>query len=181
MRAGSPSAAPCAGGYVAEAVPSRHARLARDVTEIACCPRSFAERLDAARLRFPFPVLACSPHRGAQQALPPRRYTGFGVHVSRWPARRQCGLVGTYGKAFRPAAGSRKLEQVKHSSDTAARSISFDLCTPSDSGRTGKSGMAPWGTGGAVEDGRKTWSNWALASSARMAVLTPTHVTRAIR
>src|SRR5438552_12581766 len=78
---------------------------------------------------FPFPVLAVlAAPLAAQQSLPPLPdTTGFGVHVlaiARAPD--QSLWVGTYGQGIfvlRQGAGS--WEQLKHSSDTTARSISF--------------------------------------------------------
>src|SRR5438034_7266120 len=80
---------------------------------------------------FPFPVLAVlAAPLAAQQSLPPLPdTTGFGVHVlaiARAPD--QSLWVGTYGQGIfvlRQGAGS--WEQLKHSSDTTARSISFDF------------------------------------------------------
>src|SRR5437016_10077039 len=84
----------------------------------------------------------------AQSLLPPLPdTTGFGVHVlaiARAPD--QSLWVGTYGQGIfvlRQGAGS--WEQLKHSSDTTARSISFDLVHAFGFGPGGESW---YGTGG---------------------------------
>src|SRR5437667_11111782 len=80
---------------------------------------------------FPFPVRAVlAAPLAAQQSLPPLPdTTGFGVHVlaiARAPD--QSLWVGTYGQgSFVLRQGAGSWEQLKHSSDTAARSISFDF------------------------------------------------------
>src|SRR5881397_3732916 len=85
--------------------------------------------LHVARSTLPV-LLVVTRSLGAQQSLPPLPdTTGFGVHVlaiARAPD--QSVWVGTYGQGiFVLRQGSGSWEQLKHSSDTTARSISFDF------------------------------------------------------
>src|SRR2546422_4803831 len=116
---------------------------------------------------FPFPVLAVlAAPLAAQQSLPPLPdTTGFGVHVlaiARAPD--QSVWVGTYGQGIfvlRQGAGS--WEQLKHSSDTTARSISFDFVHAFGFGPEGEIWYGTVGNGwGLSTDGGKTWTNWEL-------------------
>ena len=107
--------------------------------------------------RFPFPVLAVlTTSLAAQQGLPPLPdTTGFGVHVlalARAPDNAV--WVGTYGQGIfvlRQGAGS--WEQVKHSSDTAARSISFDFVHAFGFGPHGEVWYGSVGNGWASDQG----------------------------
>src|SRR5437667_286477 len=116
---------------------------------------------------FPFPVRAVlAAPLAAQQSLPPLPdTTGFGVHVlaiARAPD--QSVWVGTYGQGIfvlRQGAGS--WEQLKHSSDTTARSISFDFVHAFGFGPGGEIWYGTVGNGwGLSTDGGKTWTNWEL-------------------
>ena len=117
--------------------------------------------------RFPFPVLALlAAPLAAQQSLPPLPdTTGFGVHVlalARAPDNAV--WVGTYGQGLfvlRQGAGS--WEQVKHSSDTTGRTISFDFVHALGFGPNGEIWYGTVGNGwGLSTDGGKTWTNWEL-------------------
>src|SRR6267143_1227068 len=116
---------------------------------------------------FPFPVLALlAAPLVAQQSLPPLPdTTGLGVHVLA-PARAPdtAVWVGTYGQGLlvlRQGAGS--WEQVKHSSDTTGRTISFDFVDALGFGPNGEIWYGTVGNGwGLSTDGGKTWSNWEL-------------------
>src|SRR5437660_841717 len=81
--------------------------------------------------RFPFPVLALlAAPLDAQQTLPPLPdTTGFGVHVlALGRAPDDAVWVGTYGQGiFVLRRGAGSWEQVKHSDDSTARTISFDF------------------------------------------------------
>src|SRR6266850_697524 len=116
---------------------------------------------------FPFPVLALlAAPLVAQQSLPPLPdTTGFGVHVlalARAPDNAV--WVGTYGQGLfvlRQGAGS--WEQVKHSSDTTGRTISFDFVHALGFGPNGEIWYGTVGNGwGLSTDGGKTWNNWEL-------------------
>src|SRR2546425_1098446 len=85
--------------------------------------------LHVARSTLPV-LLVVTRSLGAQQSLPPLPdTTGFGVHVLALARGPDNALwVGTYGQGIfvlRPGAGS--WEQIKHSSDTTGRTISFDF------------------------------------------------------
>src|ERR1700716_847179 len=101
--------------------------------------------------RFPFPVLAVlTTSLGAQQALPPLPdTTGFGVHVlALGRAPDDAVWVGTSGQGIfvaRKGAGSRSNPRTI----PPRGRFPSTSCTLSDSGRTGRSGTARWGTGGA--------------------------------
>ncbi len=112
-------------------------------------------------------ILAWAPGLAGAQSLPPLPdTTGFGVHVlaiARAPD--QAVWVGTYGQGIfvlRQGAGS--WEQLKHSADTAARSISFDFVHAFGFGPGGEIWYGTVGNGwGLSTDGGKTWINWELA------------------
>src|SRR3982074_2370648 len=81
--------------------------------------------------RFPFPVLAVlTTSLAAKQGPPPLPdTTGFGVHVLALArAPDEAVWVGTYGQGiFVLRRGAGSWEQVRHSSDSTARTISFDF------------------------------------------------------
>jgi murein DD-endopeptidase MepM/ murein hydrolase activator NlpD len=112
-------------------------------------------------------VLLCAPGFARAQSLPPLPDTsGFGVHVlaiARAPDNAV--WVGTYGQGIfvlRPGAGG--WEQLRHSADTAARSISFDFVHAFAFGPGGAIWYGTIGNGwGLSTDGGKTWTNWELA------------------
>ena len=111
-------------------------------------------------------LLVCAPNPASPQSLPPLPdTTGFGVHVlalARAPDNAV--WVGTYGQGIfvlRQGAGS--WEQVKHSSDTTTRSISFDFVHAFGFGPSGEIWYGTVGNGwGRSTDGGKTWTNWEL-------------------
>src|SRR3989475_293728 len=107
---------------------------------------------------------ACPRSLGAQQSLPPLPdTTGFGVHVLALARAPDNALwVGTYGQGIfvlRQGAGS--WEQIKHSSDTTGRTISFDFVHAFGFGPNGEIWYGTVGNGwGLSTDGGKTWTNW---------------------
>lgn len=111
-------------------------------------------------------VLVCTASLSRAQSLPPLPdTTGFGVHVlaiARAPDNAV--WVGTYGQGIfvlRPGAGA--WEQLQHSADTAAHSISFDFVHAFGFGPHGEIWYGTVGNGwGRSTDGGKTWTNWAL-------------------
>src|SRR6267143_970289 len=114
--------------------------------------------------RCPLPVLLALAGRLAAQALPPLPDTsGFGVHVlaiARAPDKSI--WVGSYGAGvfvLRPGASS--WEQLRHSSDTTARSISWDFVHAFGFGPAGEIWYGTVGNGwGLSTDAGKTWTNW---------------------
>src|SRR6266436_191078 len=132
--------------------------------------------------RFPFPVLALlAAPLAAQQSLPPLPdTTGFGVHVlalARAPDNAV--WVGTYGQGLfvlRQGAGS--WEQVKHSSDTTGRTISFDFVHALGFGPNGEIWYGTVGNGwGLSTDGVKlSWdrgTTWSEITDSSGAVTAP--------
>src|SRR5438445_48706 len=115
---------------------------------------------------FPSLILFSSPILASSQVLPPLPdTTGFGVHVlalARAPDNTI--WVGTYGQGIfvlRQGAGS--WEQIKHSSDTTGRTISFDFVHAFGFGPNGEIWYGTVGNGwGLSTDGGQTWTNWAL-------------------
>ena len=111
-------------------------------------------------------LLVVARSLGAQQALPPLPdTTGFGVHVlALGRAPDDAVWVGTYGQGIfvlRKGAGS--WEQIKHSNDSTARTISFDFVHAFGFGPNGEVWYGTVGNGwGLSTDGGKTWTNWAL-------------------
>ena len=102
----------------------------------------------------------------AAQALPPLPDpAGVGTHVLAL-ARAPDGAVwvGTYGQGIyvmRPGAAG--WEQIRHSADTAARSISWDFVHAFAFGPGGEIWYGTVGNGwGLSTDGGKTWTNWDL-------------------
>src|SRR3989441_968669 len=102
----------------------------------------------------------------AAQALPPLPDpAGVGTHVLAL-ARAPDGAVwvGTYGQGIyvmRPGAAG--WEQMRHSADTAARSISWDFVHAFAFGPGGEIWYGTVGNGwGVSTDGGKTWTNWEL-------------------
>src|SRR5438445_3826135 len=99
------------------------------------------------------------------QSLPPLPdTTGFGVHVLALARAPDNALwVGTYGQGIfvlRQGAGS--WEQMKHSSDTTTRSISFDFVHAFGFGPRGEVWYGSVGHGwGLSTDGGKTSTTWA--------------------
>src|SRR2546422_2854182 len=117
--------------------------------------------------RFPFPVLALpAAPVAAQQSLPPLPDTsGFGVHVlALGRAPDDAVWVGTYGQGiFVLRRGAGSWEQVKHSDDSTARTISFDFVHAFGFGPNGEIWYGTVGNGwGLSTDGGKTWTNWEL-------------------
>src|SRR5438477_11354799 len=106
-----------------------------------------------------------TPALAGAQSLPPLPdTTGFGVHVLALARGPDNALwVGTYGQGIfvlRQGAGS--WEQMKHSSDTTTRSISFDFVHAFGFGPRGEVWYGSAGNGwGLSTDGGKTWTNWA--------------------
>src|SRR2546425_102991 len=85
--------------------------------------------LHVARSTLPV-LLVVTRFLGAQQSLPPLPdTTGFGVHVLALArAPDEAVWVGTYGQGiFVLRRGAGSWEQLKHSSDSTARTISFDF------------------------------------------------------
>ena len=113
---------------------------------------------------FAFLTLVLLPWPASAQALPPLPdTTGFGVHVLALArAPDQAIWVGTYGRGIfvlRQGAGS--WEQLKHSPDTAAHSISWDFVHAFAFGPQGEIWYGTVGNGwGFSRDGGKTWTNW---------------------
>src|SRR5213079_3578535 len=127
--------------------------------------RVFAARLRQMRQSFLASlVVVCAPILARAQSLPPLPdTTGFGVHVlalARAPDNAV--WVGTYGQGIfvlRQGAGS--WEQIKHSSDTTGRTISFDFVHAFGFGPNGEIWYGTVGNGwGLSTDGGKTWTNW---------------------
>src|SRR5882762_1388472 len=116
-------------------------------------------------LSFPALALLAAP-LAAQQSLPPLPdTTGFGVHVLALARAPDNALwVGTYGQGLfvlRQGAGS--WEQVKHSSDTTGRRISFDFVHALGFWLNGETWYGTvWNGWGLPTDGGKTWTNWEL-------------------
>src|SRR3989442_1833834 len=119
--------------------------------------------LHVARSTLPV-LLVVTRSLGAQQSLPPLPdTTGFGVHVLALARAPDNALwVGTYGQGIfvlRQGAGS--WEQIKHSSDTTGRTISFDFVHAFGFGPNGEVWYGTVGNGwGLSTDGGKTWTNW---------------------
>ena len=111
-------------------------------------------------------LLVCAPNSASSQSLPPLPdTTGFGVHVLAIARAPDNAIwVGTYGRGIfvlRPGAGS--WEQLTHSSDSTARSISFDFVHAFAFGPAGEIWYGTVGNGwGLSIDGGKTWTNWEL-------------------
>src|SRR3989454_7378183 len=109
-------------------------------------------------------ILIGAPDPSGAQQLPPLPDTsGFGVHVLALTRAPDNALwVGTYGQGIfvlRPGAGS--WEQIRHSSDTSAHSISWDFVHAFGFGPGGEIWYGTVGNGwGLSTDGGKTWTNW---------------------
>jgi len=109
-------------------------------------------------------ILLIAPTPSGAQTLPPLPdTTGFGVHVLALARAPDNALwVGTYGQGIfvlRQGAGS--WEQIKHSSDTTGRTISFDFVHAFGFGPNGEIWYGTVGNGwGLSTDGGKTWTNW---------------------
>src|SRR5216117_1100023 len=107
-------------------------------------------------------VLAPSPIHS--QALPPLPdATGFGVHVLALARAPDDAIwVGSYGDGiFVLRAGAGTWEHLKHSTDTSARSISWDFVHAFAFGPSGEIWYGTVGNGwGLSADGGKTWTNW---------------------
>src|SRR5205823_4590508 len=116
--------------------------------------------------RCTLPVLLALASGLAAQALPPLPDTsGFGVHVLAIArARDKSVWVGSYGAGvfvLRPGAAS--WAQLRQSSDTSARSISWDFVPAFGVGPSGEIWYGTVGNGwGLSTDGGKTWTNWEL-------------------
>ncbi len=118
--------------------------------------------------RFPFPVLlALAAPLTAQQLPPLPDPTGWGTHVLA-VARAPDGAiwVGTYAQGIyvlRNGAGS--WEQLRHSSDTTAHSISWDVVHAFGFGPQGEIWYGTVGNGwGLSTDGGRIWTNWDIQS-----------------
>jgi len=110
--------------------------------------------------------LVCAPILARAQSLPPLPdTTGFGVHVlALGRAPDDAVWVGTYGQGiFVLRRGAGGWEQVKHSDDSTARTISFDFVHAFGFGPNGEIWYGTVGNGwGLSTDGGKTWTNWEL-------------------
>src|SRR2546428_6605504 len=114
--------------------------------------------------RCTLPVLLAVGSRLSAQALPPLPDTaGFGVPVlaiARAPDRAI--WVGSYGAGvfvLRPGASS--WEPLRHASDSAQHSISWDFVHAFGFGPAGEIWYGTVGNGwGLSTDGGKTWTNW---------------------
>src|SRR5713226_2598525 len=118
-------------------------------------------------VRSTLPVLlVVTRSLGAQQSLPPLPdTTGFGVHVLALArAPDDAVWVGTYGQGiFVLRRGAGSWEQLRHSSDTTARTISFDFVNAFGFGPNGEIWYGTVGNGwGLSADGGKTWTSWEL-------------------
>ena len=111
-------------------------------------------------------LLVLAPHLASTQSLPPLPdTTGFGVHVlaiARAPD--EAVWVGTYGEGiFVLRRGAAAWQQLKHSGDSAARSISFDFVHAFGFGPNGEIWYGTVGNGwGVSTDSGKSWTNWEL-------------------
>ena len=109
-------------------------------------------------------MLMAAPPPTSPQALPPLPdATGFGVHVLALARAPDSAIwVGSYGDGIfvlRPGAGT--WEHLKHSTDSAARSISWDFVHAFAFGPSGEIWYGTVGSGwGLSADGGKTWTNW---------------------
>src|SRR2546429_3888904 len=109
-------------------------------------------------------ILIGAPDPSGAQQLPPLPDTsGFGVHVLALARAPDNALwVGTYGQGIfvlRPGAGT--WEQIRHSTDTSAHSISWDFVHAFGFGPGGEIWYGTVGNGwGLSTDGGKTWTNW---------------------
>ena len=109
-------------------------------------------------------LLVCASSLSSAQSLPPLPdTTGFGVHVlaiARAPDKTI--WVGSYGQGIfvlRPGASS--WEQLRHASDSAVHSISWDFVHAFGFGPAGEIWYGTVGNGwGLSTDGGKTWTNW---------------------
>ena len=109
-------------------------------------------------------LLVCASSLSSAQSLPPLPdTTGFGVHVlaiARAPDKTI--WVGSYGQGIfvlRPGASS--WEQLRHASDSAVQSISWDFVHAFGFGPAGEIWYGTVGNGwGLSTDGGKTWTNW---------------------
>src|SRR5256885_5799674 len=115
--------------------------------------------LHVARSTLPV-LLVVTRSLGAQQSLPPLPdTTGFGVHVLALArAPDEAVWVGTYGQGiFVLRRGAGSWEQLKHSSDSTARTISFDFVNAFGFGPNGEICNGTVGNGwGLSTDGAKT-------------------------
>lgn len=109
-------------------------------------------------------IFFSAPSPTSAQALPPLPDTaGFGVHVLALARAPDNAIwVGTYGQGiFVLRRGAGSWEQLKHSSDTTARSISFDFVHAFGFGPNGEVWYGTVGNGwGLSTDGGRTWTNW---------------------
>src|SRR3989442_368978 len=107
-----------------------------------------------------------APASTAAQSLPPLPdTTGFGVHVLALArAHDDAVWVGSYGQGmFVRRRGAGSWEQLRHSSDTTARTISFDFVNAFGFGPNGEIWYGTVGNGwGLSTDGGKTWTSWEL-------------------
>src|SRR5216684_4211454 len=136
--------------------------------------------LHVARSTLPV-LLVVTRSLGAQQSLPPLPdTTGFGVHVlalARAPDNAV--WVGTYGQGIfvlRQGAGS--WEQVKHSNDSTARTISFDFVHAFGFGPNGEIwyGTVGNGWGLSTDGGKLSWDHgttWAEITDSAGAITAP--------
>jgi len=111
-------------------------------------------------------LLVAQAAPSSAQSLPPLPdTTGFGVHVlALGRAPDDAVWVGTYGQGiFVLRRGAGSWEQVKHSDDSTARTISFDFVHAFGFGPNGEIWYGTVGNGwGLSTDGGKTWTNWEL-------------------
>src|SRR5438034_340244 len=111
-------------------------------------------------------ILLSEPGLAGAQALPPLPdQTGFGVHVLALARAPDDAIwVGSYGDGiFVLRAGAGTWEHLKHSTDTSARSISWDFVHAFGFGPGGEIWYGTVGNGwGLSTDGGKTWTNWEL-------------------
>src|SRR3989441_4712620 len=126
-------------------------------------PLHSAFRIPHSALLVAMILIGAPDPSGAQQLPPLPDTTGFGVHVLALARAPDNALwVGTYGQGIfvlRQGAGS--WEQMKHSADTAAHSISWDFVHAFGFGPRGEIWYGTVGNGwGLSTDSCKTWRNW---------------------
>src|SRR5437899_12188346 len=132
--------------------------------------RGFATRHVHYAIRIPQSAIVVllislrAPSLASAQQLPPLPDTsGFGVRVLALAHAPDNALwVGTYGQGiFVLRSGAGSWQQIRHSSDTSAHSISWDFVHAFGFGPGGEIWYGTVGNGwGLSTDGGKTWTNW---------------------
>jgi Peptidase family M23 len=111
-------------------------------------------------------MLLAAPSSSSAQSLPPLPdTTGFGVHVLTIARAPDNSIwVGTYGEGiFVLRGGAGTWQHLKHSSDSTARTISFDFVHAFGFGPNGEIWYGTVGNGwGLSTDSGKSWTNWEL-------------------